>query len=129
MRKELFLVVLILNSLIVCDSPTSPTDENIIILRFEGIVTDASNNSPIAGAAVNVYEWHWGEGFFVLDRAFTDQDGRYYLSFNDGTNCTDGARWLGVTADGYEETYSYDQTYSIKCTAEVQMANFQLEPL
>ncbi len=111
-----------------CKSPSSP--EPIVSFRIEGIVTDSKTGMPIAGALVRrVPNSYWSRDY-VLQEVRCDGDGKYSLAFSDP--CPKPGE-LGddviVYVDGYCMSPSEYFGYEIKCTPEVQIANFALIPL
>jgi len=126
--KKVMVLLFLTIFLVACKnpfSPESPASEYRPFLSFKGVVIDASSDSPIAGAFVNVRDRMWDYDR-PLAYAFTDQEGLYNLNFRVTEECSE-FWFLDVRADGYQ-TISVFEEYKIKCTTVIQIVNFRLVP-
>ena len=126
--KKVMVLLFLTIFLVACKnpfSPESPASEYRPFLSFKGVVIDASSDSPIAGAFVAVKSMEWDYTRSIA-YAFTDQEGLYILNFRVTEECSE-FWFLTASADGYYSP-SVFEAYSIKCTTEIQIVNFRLDP-
>jgi hypothetical protein len=133
MWKRIAMVMFVLTIFAVaCKSLTSPDENNTVVLEVAGTVTNAKNGVPIADALIEVTHYVWDQGFEPVQSTRTDGDGRYSIRISVGKGSHDSSGWvyydLRASAKGYQAMLFKDY-YPIQYTTEVQIANFQLEPL
>lgn len=95
-------------------------------LRIEGVVTDATNNSPINGVRVNlVYPGFLSSPPKIKSTAKTDLEGRYFIEYSRSRSRYCGSFNLTVSALGY-----MSKTYieAVRCIEDVQTFDFKLVP-
>ncbi len=112
---------------------TCTTEETL--LQIQGTVTDASDNSPIAGAIVQlklkpvtIDPGEEGAPIFLAE-ATTDDNGFYYLKYLREGNCKIVEDDFTLTAMKTGSGYLYNsetKQYVIRCTEEIQTVDFQL---
>ena len=132
MKNKILASFFILFILGACNSPEKPTE---ILIHIEGLVIDVNNHLPIAGAKIQLKKWDvFSEpiGCNVYDQRITDEEGFYSFIYTDSEGCTRFK--ITPEAEGYwDEYHSYPYGTcpgpSIRCTSEIQIFNFQLDPL
>ncbi len=126
--RSAIILILVFLSLVTCT-----TEETL--LQIQGTVTDAADNSPIAGAVIQLrlkpVTIDPGEEVapVFLAEATADSSGYYYLKHLRKGNCKiveDGFTIIAMkTGSGY--LYNSVTKYrAIRCTEEIQTVNFQL---
>ena len=105
------------------------------LLQIQGTVTDSTDNSPIAGAVIQLeltpIELTPGsEGLpTILAQAVTDENGFYYLKHLKKGNCKVVEDHFIITAMKTGQGYVYNSEtkyHVIRCTEEIQTVDFQL---
>ena len=132
---ELLVVLFILLLLGACDI----FKEEKLTLQIQGTVMNASDDSPINNAEVELYDNEWsGEssgGTLVKD--ITNQQGHYSITWTEGNKaCDDYVFRLFSTKSGYR-WYEYTETYYklgicstyVHCKDDIQTINFRLEKI
>jgi hypothetical protein len=124
-KTKLFLIASVISFLIYCVS-TGP--EKRLTIEIQGVVTDSTDDSPIAGARIILWrETGWFEGYDVA-RTKTDSSGFYYLKYtypNKG-DCDPTSMTLRVGENLME--YKKELFSNIACIEAIQPINFQLDP-
>ena len=138
MNNKILVSLFIIFILGACSSPEEPKSTEIRI-HIEGIVIDANNHMPIADAKIQLKKWEWplveGNkpiGCVVYDQRITNEEGFYSFIYTDSENCSRFK--ITPEAEGYREEYPLHfyatcPGPSISCTSEIQIFNFQLDPL
>lgn len=108
------------------------TDVALSIVQVRGQVTSTTDNQPIAGVGVVLtYPVTGGTGAFdrsTSETSWTGSDGRYVVSLTDIV-CTPGTLDLGVALPAGYQFPADLAPASIECTEEIQVLDFQLEPI
>ncbi len=105
------------------------------LLQIQGTVTDSTDNSPIAGAVIQlaltpIELTPGGEGLpTILTGAVTDENGFYDLEHLKKGNCNVVEDHFIITAMKTGQGYVYNsetEYHVIRCTEEIQTVDFQL---
>lgn len=127
------LKAIIIITLIFLSFETCTTEETL--LQIQGTVTDATDNSPITGAVVQLkltpVTLTPGEEAvpIFLAEASADNNGSYYLKYLRKGNCKLVENDFFLTAMKTGAGYLYDSEakyHMIRCTEEIQTVDFQL---
>lgn len=123
-RILLVFLFVLLTSIISCKSG--------ITLRIEGVVTDATNNSPINGARIHLIKAERGllgpGPDYTLTGTSTDIQGRYSIEYSLSSRCGKDVTLLATQMGYYDSDYLMKSGQSVRCTRKTQTISFQLEP-
>ena len=122
--QSLFLIFFIAVIFPISCENTSSSNQETVILKIEGKVTDATNNNPISGGRVTLFEWHPTRGWKHLRNDSTDANGQYYIEYYAGL-CKEIV--FELWADHHNDYEPGDKAYPV-CTNDLQRHNFQLNP-
>lgn len=134
MRKRIAVVMFLLIIFAVsCRDIFSP--DRAFSAKITGVVTNTETGAPIENARVYMYI---SGGIYgcrtIKTETRTDKNGQYYLTyeFDDVRDCSANYHYVKVEADGYwRDIFTFPELmfgYIIKCTGELQIYDFQLNP-
>jgi hypothetical protein len=128
MKTKLLAPLFILLIICACCSlelPEGPESYDITF-RIKGTVTDATNNSPVQSASVNLCV-----GSTCKKTAYSDDKGQYNISviLNWSNEWEESDLYLWIIATGYKDKeITYDDEKHVRLTDRLQIIDVQLEP-
>lgn len=133
MRKRIAVVMFLLIIFAVsCKSPTSP--DGVLLIKITGVVSNKETGASIENALVYVNRFITTAGYEqTVAETRTDKNGQFYLTYEvvDEPDCSARYDWFNIAADGYywrDRLFGDTSRYFIKCTAEEQIFDAQLDP-
>jgi 5-hydroxyisourate hydrolase-like protein (transthyretin family) len=99
-----------------------------MLITVEGVVTNTKTGAPIADAVIQLAHYYGQRDFSILAEVSSSQEGRFDLTY-EFHQCKTGAFIVLANAYGYKRFDVVNDSYLLRCTSDIQTANFQLDPL